>query len=304
MHRAIVALGSIAQKELPMHRNIGMEIVLVTEGRLRWIVDGRAEDVPAGSVFFTLPWQAHGGQYAHEPGNRIHFVQFRLDKPHAVAVKTFRFHPSLRFPANEARHISAVFTGAERHAWPASDDLRWLLLTFIRRLEQRADRLYVQGLFHCVVAELAAVVSGSHKPARPTDAREQRVQAFLDRLPDRCGEPWTLARMCHECRLGKTRLTTVVQRLTGDSPVAYWRRLCIAKAEQLLRDTDATVTEVAFRCGFSSSQLFSRVFRKYTNRTPSQHRRQYRQPGPVAVLEWSEEDERQRLRAIRKGEWV
>ena len=69
MKGPFISYGSLTQKELPLHRNVGMEVVYVSEGRPRWIVDGRAENVPAGSVFFTLPWQAHGSD-ARPPRSR------------------------------------------------------------------------------------------------------------------------------------------------------------------------------------------------------------------------------------------
>jgi AraC-like DNA-binding protein len=57
------------------------------------------------------------------------------------------------------------------------------------------------------------------------------------------------------------------------SPNDYWQRIRVEAARDMLRKTDLSVTEIAIRCGYSTSQYFSTVFRKYTGTTPTQFRR-------------------------------
>ena len=57
------------------------------------------------------------------------------------------------------------------------------------------------------------------------------------------------------------------------------------------------------RRGFATSQLLAHTFRRYTNRTPTQYRRGGAAAGEP-VLEWTEADERRRLEAMQRGEWV
>ena len=51
-------------------------------------------------------------------------------------------------------------------------------------------------------------------------------------------------------------------------------------AERLLRETDENATDIAMRLGFSSSQHFSRLFRRYNGLTPSDYRREQRANKP------------------------
>jgi AraC family L-rhamnose operon regulatory protein RhaS len=304
MHPGFLSYGTLTQRELPLHRNRGLEMVYLEEGYLRWAVEGREEAVSAGSVFFTLPWQAHGSRYAHEPGNRIHFVLCRMDRPYRRPVRTFRFHPSLGVDDDEARRASRILSGATRHAWPASAELTWLLRALVAQLEAGGDPLLVRGLFLGTVAELAAVVAGRRHASIRRSPTERRVQAFLARLPAHCEDAWQLPRMAEACGLGISQLSTLVKRLTGDSPMVHLTRARVTKAEGLLRRTDRSVTDIAFDCGFSSSQLFARTFRAYTNRTPTGFRRACRERSRPPVLEWTEEDERRRFEAVRRRKWI
>ena len=58
------------------------------------------------------------------------------------------------------------------------------------------------------------------------------------------------------------------------SPKQYVTSLRISKAQQLLSSTDAPVSSIAERCGFSSVYHFSRAFKLVTGYTPTEYRAQ------------------------------
>ena len=60
--------------------------------------------------------------------------------------------------------------------------------------------------------------------------------------------------------------------MVNASPMEFLAMKRIEKAKELLRDTDLRVTDIAYHCGFQSSQYFSTVFRRYTSRTPAEFR--------------------------------
>jgi AraC family L-rhamnose operon regulatory protein RhaS len=96
---------------------------------------------------------------------------------------------------------------------------------------------------------------------------------LLSALAADCGQAWTLARMAATCGLQRTRLNAIVQKLTGGTPMEYLSRLRIEHAKTLLRETDRSVTDIAFACGFNTSQYLANRFRSVTGMTPSYYRR-------------------------------
>lgn len=54
------------------------------------------------------------------------------------------------------------------------------------------------------------------------------------------------------------------------SPLGYLQRIRIDKAVELLKNTDLSVKEVAYLCGYHSSQYFSHVFKQYTGIRPQE----------------------------------
>lgn len=262
----IVRFGRGSARSLPTHRDGGLEIVLLEKGALNWHVEGRVERVTAGSVYFSLPWQEHGSADEFEPGHYWQWVQIRLDRDGQRPRRRFGFHPVVGVAAAEARKISALLTRSGRHCYPATARMAWILPTLVAELESvRKDRDgYVNTLTRLAVLELVRCIENAAEPVSAAAQSEQRVAEFLGSLTRRAEQTWTLEELAAQCGLGRSRFATLCRKLTGDSPLTLVNRLRVERAKQALRETPRAVTEIAFQCGFSSSQYFARVFRAFT----------------------------------------
>ena len=79
-----------------------------------------------------------------------------------------------------------------------------------------------------------------------------------------------LAKMC---LLSVSAFRKAFKEYTGMSPVQYRMYTKIAKAKQLLDDSDSpTVKQVALALGFDDETYFYRVFCKFTGMTPNEYR--------------------------------
>lgn len=59
----------------------------------------------------------------------------------------------------------------------------------------------------------------------------------------------------------------------GFPPTEYLTRYRIANAKQLLSDTTFTISEIAYRLGFSRTSYFSNVFKRRVGRSPTSYRK-------------------------------
>ena len=57
--------------------------------------------------------------------------------------------------------------------------------------------------------------------------------------------------------------------LTGTSPIDYLTIYRLECAKKKLKETELSITEVAYDCGFNDSSYFTKVFKKYNNITPT-----------------------------------
>lgn len=71
-------------------------------------------------------------------------------------------------------------------------------------------------------------------------------------------------------------LQTRFQKQLGRPLIEEVRRVRLARAQELLVETDLSMSMVAERCGFPNSQRFSILFRTATGETPTGYRRKFR----------------------------
>ena len=67
------------------------------------------------------------------------------------------------------------------------------------------------------------------------------------------------------------------KKLTGTSPQQFLIEQRLLFAEKLLIEGNSNCTEIAYRCGFSTSAQFSAFFKRRFGQSPLQYKRQHQQ---------------------------
>jgi len=75
------------------------------------------------------------------------------------------------------------------------------------------------------------------------------------------------------CAISDRYLRKLFQRQTGMQVVEYKHKLRMQMALELLKDPDQRLTEIAYRCGYSTQQYFCKVFKDYYGKSPGELRR-------------------------------
>lgn len=90
----------------------------------------------------------------------------------------------------------------------------------------------------------------------------------------------TMEEMCAAFRVGRTRMYELSMEYLGCGLSEYIRKQRILHAQQMLRQTDLSITEIAYAVGFSDYNHFSRIFRQVTGTSARVFRRQEKQECP------------------------
>lgn len=72
--------------------------------------------------------------------------------------------------------------------------------------------------------------------------------------------------------IDRTYLYKIFMNSSNISPQQYLIQYRISMAEHLLKETNLSVTEIAYSCGFKDAPAFYKHFRKYSRLTPLQYR--------------------------------
>lgn len=251
---------------LPRHKNPGLEIVLVSKGELTWVVENREVKLRANTLFYTLPWQEHGGVEVLQPSCEISYLCISLAKKYPRPHRRIQFHRTFRFTAAEERLISSALVESRTHAISAGSEAVWLFSHFLKIANDPMPLR--QSRARDVVKLLITYLAGFAPIGKDLESQigeaERRVREFADILVVRHAEPWTLKSMSNACRLSRTQFSQLLKKHTGDTPVTFLNRARLREAQRLLRKSTRSITEIALVVGFSSSQYFATVFKEFT----------------------------------------
>lgn len=73
-------------------------------------------------------------------------------------------------------------------------------------------------------------------------------------------------------KVSRSYFTTTFANKTGETPYNYLLKVRIKKAQDYLKNSNLSVTEIAYSVGFSSIERFSEMFKKHTGYSPSKYR--------------------------------
>lgn len=260
------------ERTLKAHRNSGLELVYVANGDLDWDYDGQRVPVSHRQVSFSWPWETHGAVNARVPACELYWVVIPLARDYARPQKRVQLHPSLHVPPGEETDLLDRLRSTTPPVVAASSLLRTAFPELVCALRDHPEAMPVRirSLVLLILSEIA--MASRQQATSPTSEALTRVRHFLQELHAHCDEPWTLDSMAQACDLKRSRFTALVKEHSGDSPVQHLNRVRVARARTLLATTPSSVTEIAFACGFSSSQYFSTVFRQFYGQAPGEVR--------------------------------
>lgn len=124
---------------------------------------------------------------------------------------------------------------------------------------------------HLLLGRLRAADMEQGGAPTAVDTAVAKAQALMRKHID---EPLSCNEIARRVRLSLRQMQRRFRDVLQCSVLERYRLIRMTKAHQLLQQTDLSVTEVAFACGFSSPEYFCRLYRKMFDCSPSQDRRQ------------------------------
>ena len=113
----------------------------------------------------------------------------------------------------------------------------------------------------------------------------RRLLRAKDRMDAASHEAWPVPRLARVSGVSEAHFARSFKEAFGVPPHRYLLTRRIERATALLRDTDQSITEIAFQTGWASLGTFGRTFRDVTGETPRALRERERaaqhDPAPV-----------------------
>ena len=146
--------------------------------------------------------------------------------------------------------------------------------------EGKATQAWLEDQFFAVAKALQSVRVNTHRQARRIPAKKlstkielyRRLLRGRDYLDSFSGAETRLDKVASEACLSPYHFHRLFREVFGETPNKYLQRRRLANAQQLLRSTDRTVTEICLEIGFESMTSFSALFRRIYGCSPRKYR--------------------------------
>ena len=239
------------------HGNM-IEICLLGSGRQDYVVEGKEYSMAGGDVLMVCPHEKHGSGQSPEDKGDLYWLLLHVPKP------------SQRFlslsPAQSQSIASKLLQISPRH-FKGNAALKKTLRRIFTVFEDDHDPLHVVNLQNLLLRFLLDLLAcqAQRKDLGPSPEIQQ-IQLFIDQ---QIYEQIQLSELAEKANLSLSRFKMRFKKEVGVPPAQYIARNKIEKSQQLLASGRYSVTDVAMKLGFSSSQYFATVFKRYAGHPPS-----------------------------------
>lgn len=252
---------------LGKHEHRGMfEFCLIIRGHVTWWAQERIYELRGGDVYFTWPDEPHGGLHELMHPCTIYWTILDVPRPEDKRARSF-----LNLPEVEAMELcEKIFALKDRHLHGA-EKLEPYYKELFRGLEMKSRlgvihaRAALQGMFATLVTLPIAT-----EPVGFVPPGVARARAFLDDCP----RPWpTVEELAELSGMSASHFHATFRRTVGMAPMEYAHRKRLEQASKLMAGPDASVTAVAARLGYCSSQHLATCFKRYLGTSPTKARK-------------------------------
>jgi AraC-like DNA-binding protein len=103
----------------------------------------------------------------------------------------------------------------------------------------------------------------------------ERLETVLSFINNNFEKNITLEEAARKINLGPASFCRFIKKNTGKGFVDHLHEIRISQVLRLLIDTDYSISEISYRCGFNNLSFFNRLFKKKFQCTPKEFREQH-----------------------------
>lgn len=248
-----VTVSFICDHPFPSHVHDEAEVVCVTAGTLVLTVAGMRREMFPGDIVLIFPAVPHSYDEVSDDIEGLTWI-FRSD-----VIPEFSRNFRTMLPCN-------LFLSPKEQA----PELRQI----IRHLQTLSEAELVPlktGYLHLFLSYVFARLD-----MQPLDknAQPNLIYQVLNYIAEHFTEPLSLESTAHALGISRIHLSHIFSQRLHVSFRQHINSLRVSKACSLLRDTNISIAEIAYMCGYGNPRTFHRAFVAQRNIAPNQYRAQ------------------------------
>ncbi|MDX2227478.1 MAG: helix-turn-helix domain-containing protein [Verrucomicrobiae bacterium] len=259
-------------EDFEYHTHDFSEIAIVTSGTCRHLVEGVEHPIAPGNVYVFNGNTAHAFLETRD----LHIINLMYDPD--FFFRTERdlkslpgFHTLFRLePMSRAR---GEFRGWFRLTPPELVETRRMADRILEeyRGQKPGWKTLVRSRLMDMVIYLSRLYTEKSRRS-PDSGKLSRIGEALAFMETHHAQPLKLEEIAARAHLSVNQFLRVFRETHHCTPVEHLIRLRVARACELLSRGSPKITSIAFECGFSDSNYFSRQFRRVMQCSPREYR--------------------------------
>ena len=249
-------VGPVNKYPYPAHIHDALEIVVLRKGYLNMTVNGEPYILGPDSILAVFPKMVHSYESASEDADGV-FIGFTpgvIDEFHTALTTLWPVTPMTRIEEGDEELERAV-EHLERYS--KEDSGNPLLLA------------YIHLFMACLLMKLEMVPSSELHGG-------SFMYEVMDYIQEHSAENLSLESVAKAVGVGKSHLSHLFSQKLKINFRRYLNTIRVEKACILLQESENSIKEVCFECGFDSTRTFHRVFLEEQKVTPGEYRERMR----------------------------
>ncbi len=247
-----VGVGELMPPSI-IQRPQGMEyyLLVVFHDPLQVKSDGQTHQLKGGETFLWKPLQPHS--FGQRNTNWLHsWLMISGQKAEMIISEEWNKYQAGPLHLNPNQTIiptlEAIYDELLRYTLPDNTILESYLRIMLRKMRREFS---------------------SPKPTRMFPKPFLELNRYIE---EKMHLPIQISDMARTVHLSTSHFCTAFKKHYGTTPMRYLTEQRLSRALILLEDQSMTIKEIACKVGYDDPLYFSRLFRKYSGKSPKQHR--------------------------------
>lgn len=260
------------------HRHEFIQINYVYKGKGKHFINAHEFDIIKGDIFVIPPYIPHrlsGGEsdveiyeFEFEPG----FINqaFEDDKKEMDAIIDFAYIEPFLVSENKVKPRLNLVGGGQV-------ETEGILNEALKEYTERKTgfKLCVKSL----LLKLLVITGRAYSNEKSEDGtvfnyHKEAINKAIKYIDEKYIEDITMNDLTKVSMLSQSYFCFLFKSITGRTFKDYLNTVRVSKAKELLINTNMKVYEICYEAGFNSVTHFYRIFKKYTQMTPYDYRKQ------------------------------
>jgi len=262
------------KRENTRHFHSAFEISLILGGRGIYQVNEKSYDFREGDIFLFSTNEIHCITEVLT-GEDLHILNLQFE-PRFVWIPgndTF----DLRY-LDVFFHRSELFQHQLKHDDSRSYEIKKLLMTIDAEFQKKSD--YYEMMVKNMLLTALVHIRRNYREyfqnsIHPHNVRiVHQLNSVMQYIDEHIFDDLSIRMLAEKAHMSRSHFSALFCELNGISAWEYIISKRVAHAAHLLQSTEMSIMEIAMTCGFNTAANFNHAFKKQTNKSPTQYRKE------------------------------